>query len=124
LYRVVRNKAIDKVRRKARHPQVRFETALQRKQEPEDLSGGPVTLLSGFDDVAMMRSILEELRRREPKTNYRLVELLWLEERPGAEVAEILRLTLNKVKCRKNRLLKKLRILINEHNRKLLAPKE
>ncbi len=106
---VVHHKAIDLFRRNARHPTENLDRVLDQGQEPADRSEDPAVHLERRENIEMIRAFVDELRSDLPKSEFRLLKLRWLEERPLAEVAGLLKLTPKQVAEKQCRLFKKLR---------------
>jgi len=107
LYTLVRNKALNVIRRKVRHP-VRLAGDMEM-HEVADRAPGPAHEWELQWDRELMHSLLAELETKVPPLNHRLLVLRWIEGRPVAEVARLLNLSKKQVKYRQQRLFRKLR---------------
>ena len=108
LYTIVRSKAADLVRQRARHPSkspsevVDPETLRSREADPHEA-------LEREWERALLHTVLEELRRQVSDVNYQVIRLRLIEGRGVSEVAAVLQLKATQVRARQHRTLKKLR---------------
>jgi len=107
LYTLVRNKALNLIRRKVRRP-VRL-AGDTKMREVVDRAPGPAEEWESQWDRELMQSLLAELGQKMSTVNYRLLTLRWIEGCPLAEVARRLKLTDRQVTYRQRRLFRKLR---------------
>jgi RNA polymerase sigma factor (sigma-70 family) len=107
LYTLVRNKALNFLRQKARHP-VRLAGDMVR-HEVADRAPGPAKEWEAGWERELMHSLLAELKKSVSPVNHRLLVLRWIEGRPLAEVAQQLSLSEKQVIYRQQRLFRKLR---------------
>jgi len=107
LYTLIRNKALNVIRRKVRHP-VRPGGGMQM-HEVADRAPGPAEQWEVRWDRELMHLLLAELAKKVSPVNHRLLILRWIEDRPLAEVAQILKLSEKQVSYRQQRLFRKLR---------------
>jgi RNA polymerase sigma-70 factor, ECF subfamily len=107
LYTLVRNKALNLIRQKVRHP-VRLAVDVELR-EVADRALGPAKEWETRWDRELMHALLAELRQKVSPVNHRLLVLRWIEERPLAEVARLLKLSEKQVSYRQQRLFRKLR---------------
>src|SRR6266853_875659 len=107
LYTLIRNKALNLIRRKVRHP-VRLAADVER-HEIADRAPGPAEQWEARWDRELMHLLLAELEKKVSPVNHRLLILRWIEDRPLAEVAQLLKLSEKQVTYRQQRLFRKLR---------------
>ena len=104
LYRVALNVAISDLRRRTRRPAA---TSLSRPELPELAAPPPDG--PDADDLAQLYRAIERLSDVE-----KAFVLLYLEERPYAEMADILGITPNNVRVKMHRVQDKLRQLLTQ----------
>ncbi len=107
LYTLIRNKALNLIRQKVRHP-VRLAGAMEM-DEVADRAPGPAEQWEACWDRELMHLLLAELEKKVSPVNHRLLILRWIEDRPLAEVAQLLKLSEKQVTYRQQRLFRKLR---------------
>lgn len=107
LYTLIRNRALNLIRRKVRHP-VWLADDLERF-EVADRASGPAEQWEAHWDRELMHMLLAELEKKVSPLNHRLLILRWIEGRPLAEVALLLNLSERQVTYRQQRLFRKLR---------------
>jgi RNA polymerase sigma-70 factor, ECF subfamily len=107
LYTLVRNKALNLIRRKVRQP-VQLAGVMEL-HEVADRAPGPAEQWEVRWDRELMHLLLAELDKRVSPVNHRLLILRWIEGRPLAEVAQVLKLSERQVTYRQQRLFRKLR---------------
>jgi RNA polymerase sigma factor (sigma-70 family) len=110
LYTVVHGKAVDLLRRRARH-----KVACLTPQMAAALCGrygDPATECERHAAREEVRRLLGELRRRVSARSFRVVQLRWIEGRTVQEIAAALELTPQQVRFRHHRMLQKLRVLV------------
>jgi RNA polymerase sigma factor (sigma-70 family) len=107
LYTLIRNKALNLMRHKARHP-VRLSGEMELR-EVADRGPGPAVQSDAHCDREWIHLLLARLKRRISPVNHRLLMLHWIEERPVCEVAQILKLSKKQVTYRQQRLFRRLR---------------
>jgi RNA polymerase sigma-70 factor (ECF subfamily) len=107
LYTLVRNRALNLIRQKVRHP-VRLAGAMEL-HEVVDRAPGPAAEWEVRWDRELMQLLLADLERKVSPVNHRLLILRWIEDRPLAEVAQLLNLSEKQVTYRQQRLFRKLR---------------
>lgn len=110
LYTLIRNKARDFLRRKARRPAA-LEDGTNAKDIP-DPSPSPAAQWVREWDRQLIHLALAEVRKKVSPMNHRLVCMRWLEERPLAEVAKTLNLSRRQVVDRQKRTFRKLRAIL------------
>ena len=109
LYALVRSKAIDVWRRKARHPSESPGQAIELEQVPGSSEQDAVDSYERDWQAVTLAAMLSELERQLPEVNYRLLQMRVIEGRKVAEVAAKLNLTPEVVRYRQHRILRKLR---------------
>jgi RNA polymerase sigma factor (sigma-70 family) len=107
LYTMIRNQALNVIRRKVRHP-VRLSGGAAM-EGVADRGPGPADEWAACWDRELMRLLLTQLARKVSPTNHRLLILRWIEGRPLAEVALLSKLSEKQVIYRQQRLFRKLR---------------
>ena len=107
LYTLIRNKALNLIRQKVRHP-VRLAGDTEMHEVP-DRAPGPAEEWEVRWDRELMHLLLAELEKKVSPVNHRLLILRWIEDRPLAEVAQLLKLSEKQVTYRQQRLFRKLR---------------
>src|SRR5437762_10830998 len=93
LYTLIRNKALNLIRRKVRHP-VQLAGDMEM-HEVADRTPGPAKQWEVRWDRELMHLLLAELEKKVSPVNHRLLILRWIEDRPLAEVAQLLNLSEN-----------------------------
>jgi RNA polymerase sigma factor (sigma-70 family) len=107
LYTLIQNKALNLIRQKVRHP-VRLAGGMEMHQVA-DRTPGPAEQWEAHWDRELMHLLLAELEKKVSPVNHRLLILRWIEDRPLAEVARLLKLSEKQVTYRQQRLFRKLR---------------
>jgi RNA polymerase sigma factor (sigma-70 family) len=107
LYTLIRNQALNFIRRKVRHP-VRLASGTEM-HGVADRGPGPAAHWQACWDRELMHLLLAELAKKTTPTNHRLLILRWIEGRSLAEVALTLNLSEKQVTYRQQRLFRKLR---------------
>ena len=107
LYTLVRNKALNLIRQKVRHP-ARLAGGMEM-HEVADRVPGPAEQWETRWDRELMHLLLADLEKKVSPVNHRLLILRWIEGRPLAEVALTLKLSERQVTYRQQRLFRKLR---------------
>jgi RNA polymerase sigma factor (sigma-70 family) len=113
LYRLVRNKAVDQIRDRTRHP-------------TESLADGAEESIPEPDrdqaadwDRQLLRShvhqVLGELEKQIPEQSYRILYMHWIEGRTMSEIASLLNLSIVQVWERHHRAKRKFRCLFELH---------
>jgi RNA polymerase sigma factor (sigma-70 family) len=110
LYTLVRSRAIDLVRRNAKHAAERLSDTMQKGQEPASNVLDPQTEYERRWELAMLDILLHELRSRVSATDHRIVVMRLTQGASVEEVATELHLTREQVRYRHHRALKKLRL--------------
>ncbi len=107
LYTLVRNRALNLIRQKFRHP-VRLADDMEMRAVA-DRAPGPAAEWEVRWDRELMQLLLADLEKKVSPVNHRLLVLRWIEDRPLAEVAQLLKLSEKQVTYRQLRLFRKLR---------------
>ncbi len=107
MYTLIRNKALNLIRQKVRHP-VRLTGGMER-HEAADRAAGPAQEWEARWDRELMHVLLADLKAKVSPVNHRLLILRWIEGLPLAEVARTLNLSEKQVTYRQQRLFRKLR---------------
>jgi RNA polymerase sigma factor (sigma-70 family) len=108
LYMLVRSKAADLLRSRARRPAESLDAARALGREPVDREADPTQLMDRQWERALLETLLEELRQEISETNWNLLRMRCLEGRDVPEVAAELGLSSEQVWYRQRRLMKKL----------------
>ncbi len=109
LYTLVRSKATDLIRRKARQPAKSLGQQSQAPAEPPGNDPDPADVYERQWESAMLQTAIEELRTEVSELNYRVLQMRLLEGRDVAEVAAALDVPLARVRYCQHRALSKLR---------------
>jgi RNA polymerase sigma factor (sigma-70 family) len=107
LYTLIRNRALNLIRRKVRRPSRQAGDLEMRGVA--DRARGPAEEWEVRWDRELMQLLLAELEKRVSPVNHRLLILRWIEGRPLADVAQLLKLSEKQVTYRQQRLFRKLR---------------
>jgi len=108
IYTLVRSKAGDLLRKRARRPAESLDAARAVGHEPVDREADPTKLMDRQWERALLETLLEELRQEVSETNWNLLRMRCLEGRDVPEVAAALGLSSEQVWYRQRRLMKKL----------------
>jgi len=108
LYTLVRSKAGDLIRRRQRRPAESLDAAREAGHEPADRESDPARIMDQDWELALLETLLEELRQEISDINWRLLRMRCLEGRDGPGVAAELGLTSEQVWYRQRRLMRKL----------------
>ena len=122
LYKVVRCKAIDLLRRRSRHPTASLR--LQSQATLESREEDPVAACERKDQHEHVQRVLSELRQQVSPCNYRVLYLRWIEGRSLQEIAAALDLTSKQVRFRHHRVKWKFLLLYNLALRKTFQAKD
>jgi RNA polymerase sigma factor (sigma-70 family) len=113
IYAVARNKVVDVVRRRSRHPIGSLDHELEATLS--DLPNfDPAVHFERRRTQAIVRGMLVRLSRRVSPRNYRVLYMRWIEERTVPEIAEALGLTPEQVRFRHHRAKQALRRLFED----------
>ncbi|MCI0642310.1 MAG: sigma-70 family RNA polymerase sigma factor [Gemmataceae bacterium] len=107
LHTLVRNRALNHIRQKVRHP-VRLADDMEMRAVA-DRAPGPAAAWEVRWNRELMQLLLADLKKKVSPVNHRLLVLRWIEDRPLAEVAQLLKLSEKQVTYRQQRLFRKLR---------------
>jgi RNA polymerase sigma factor (sigma-70 family) len=111
LYRIVRAKAIDLIRRQARCRVLALDHVVGDEQEPACWEAEPTTVLERHGREALGRDLVERLRRESSELSFRVFVMRILEERSVDETAATLDLSSEQVWYRQYRQVRRLRAL-------------
>jgi RNA polymerase sigma factor (sigma-70 family) len=107
LYIMIRNQALSLIRRKVRDPlRLANGNEIHGVADPRP---GPAEQWQACWDRELLHLLLAELKKKVSAVNHRLLILRWIEDRPLAEVAQLLNLSEKQVTYRQQRLFRKLR---------------
>lgn len=110
LYTLVRGKATNYFRQRARDPaKYNLGDAIREGQEPIDAAPQPPDQYEMEWEQSLAKTLVEEMRSEVSASNYRLLQMRVLEGREVADVAAELKVTPERVRYRQHRLLKKLK---------------
>ena len=109
LYALVRSKATDVFRSKARRPANSLDQRMRAGQEPGDTQADPATLYEQQWEQSVLESIVSQLREELSPTNSRILQMRLIDRRSVDEVASELNLAPQQVHARQHRVMKKLR---------------
>jgi RNA polymerase sigma-70 factor (ECF subfamily) len=107
--KVVRHKAVDRIRKAQYRKAESFAPAAKLGTEPISNDADAAEILEARWRLSAVDAALEELRPGLGETNYRIIQGHWFEGLSHAEVAEKLGLTEKQVRLRQTRILKKLK---------------
>jgi len=110
LYTLLRNEALNFIRRKTRRP-VRLTSGAEL-HGVADQAPSPPEQWQACWDRELMRLLLVELAKKTTPTNHRLLIMRWIEGRSLADVAMTLNLSEKQVTYRQHRLFRKLRMAL------------
>src|SRR5262249_35485554 len=108
LFTLVRSKACDILHRKTRRAAESLDAARMAANEPADRGADSQEILEGLWEKALLETLLGELRPEVSETNWRLLQMRFVEGREVADIADTLGLSAPEVRYRQRRLLKKL----------------
>ncbi len=109
LYALVRSKATNAFRSKARRPAVSLDQQKLAGNEQADTRADPAALFEQQWEQAALESVLEEFYEELSATNARILQMRLIEHRSVDEVASELNLEPQQIHARQHRLMKKLR---------------
>lgn len=112
LYAVVRNKAADMSRRRARQPSVSLSAP--EVPEPADLGNDPARRCERRAQRDAVRGALNELKSRSSEQTYRVLHMRCMEGRDVSEVALALSMTPGQIWTREHRIKRALRGLLQK----------
>ena len=113
LYALVRNKAMDRVRRRARHPVGSLHDAQATGLRDASDQADPTAALEQRWNQELVRTVLGELQKVSSETSYQVFYLRSIEERSVAEVAQAMDLTPAQVRARHHRLRRRFRTMLD-----------
>ncbi len=111
LYTLVRSKAADQVRGRARHPAANLTHAAGAELRGPDAD--PAAEYEMHRQQTLVHAVLDELRQQVSERSYRVVYLRWIEGRTIPEIAAALNLTPQQVRFRSHRMKQKFHILFD-----------
>ncbi|MDB5174691.1 MAG: polymerase sigma factor, sigma-70 family [Phycisphaerales bacterium] len=112
LYAVVRNKAADMARRRARQPSMSLSAP--EAPDPGDVRDDPARLCEQRAERAAVRGALGEMKSRSSEQTYRVLHMRYLEGKGVGEVALALGMTPGQVWTREHRIKRNLRGLLEK----------
>lgn len=112
LYVLVRSKATNVFRKRARQPTVNLERMMSEGYEPADSQTDPAALCEMKWERALLDSVVEQLREELSATNARILQMRIIERRSVEDVIAELKLAPASVHARQHRIMKKLRARI------------
>jgi len=112
LYAVVRSKATDLIRRKAKSAAKSLCREVELAGEIRQEASDPRELHERQWENAMLQTVMDELRREVSHRSYRVLKMRLLEGRSVADVAAALKLSAAAVRCRQHRMVRRLRARI------------
>lgn len=110
LYTVLRSRALNVIRRKARRRAISLDENLQGA-EPADHSADPAALWEAKWDSELAHLLLAQIQKKVSPINYRLLYSRYVEGRSLSETAAQLGLSERQVSYRQHRLIRKLRMM-------------
>ena len=118
LYKVVRSKSTDLLRRRSRQPATSLDKQMEAGHEPLDSNCDPAASLDREWEDAMLETLLADLRTRVSELNYQVLEMRSVKQRSVSEVARALELTPEQVRYRHHRMLRKLQARVTVYTGK------
>jgi RNA polymerase sigma factor (sigma-70 family) len=115
LYALVRSKATNVFRRKARHSAESLDERISAGHEPRDSDADPATVFERRWERAVLDKIVAQLRDDLSPTNRRILQLRLLERRNVEEVAAELNVPSAVIHARQHRILKRLKASVASH---------
>ncbi|MFQ5730501.1 MAG: sigma-70 family RNA polymerase sigma factor [Planctomycetaceae bacterium] len=109
LFTLVRSKATNILRSKARSPARSLDQEMIAGQEPGDPQADPAKLYEQQWEQALLDSTVSQLREELSPSNARILQMRLIDHRSVDEVARELNLTPEQVHARQYRVMKKLR---------------
>jgi RNA polymerase sigma factor (sigma-70 family) len=109
LYTLVRSKAANAFRKRAREPVANLDEMIREGREPDDRSADPAALHERAWEKAVLQSVFEQLQSEMSPTNARIMQMRLIDQRSVADVAAELNMAPVVVHARQHRILKKLR---------------
>jgi RNA polymerase sigma factor (sigma-70 family) len=110
LYTLVRSKSCDLLKRKRRLSTENLDTARAGGIEPIANSADPADSIDRQWKRALLQTVMQEVREEVSNTNWRLLQMRFVEGADIAEIAEELGISPEQVRYRQRRLVKKLRL--------------
>ena len=112
LFTLVRSKATDIFRSKARRPADSLDQKMIAGQEPRDPESDPAILYETQWRQALFDSAVSQLREELSPSNDRILQMRLIDHRSVDEVARELNMTPEQIHARQHRLMNKLRIRV------------
>ena len=106
---LIRNKAVDLIRQKSRHPIAAIEELPKKDQEPADPDADPTRPLEKSWRREVLAKVLEDLRTQIGEANFHILHMHYWQDRSTAEIAVQLGFSRKQTKARLHRLLRKVR---------------
>jgi len=113
LYAVVRNQAVDFLRRRNRHPVKRLSPLVAAGLMAPDAD--PARQFERASDLELLLMVAEELRLQVSEKSYLVLHMRWIEERSIGEIAIALELTAAQVRLRQCRMKQRFVRLLKRH---------
>lgn len=115
LYALVRSKATNIFRRKARHSAESLDERIGAGHEPRDSDADPAAVFERRWERAVLDRIVVQLREDLSPTNRRILQLRLIERRSVDEVAAELNVPSAVIHARQHRILKRLKAGVASH---------
>ncbi len=109
LYALVRSKATNVFRKKARHSAESLDDRISAGHEPDDSQADPAAVYERRWERVMLDRIVDQVREDLSPTNCRILQLRLIERRSVEEVAAELNVSPEVIHARQHRILKKLK---------------
>lgn len=118
LYTVVRSKTTNVIRRNNRRTIHNLDAFIEEVTDLASVEPEPAEATEWQWEATMVMTAMEELRRRVPEINYRVLEMRIVEGRSEADTATALGLTPEQVRYRKHRTKRKLESMLDTYTGK------
>jgi RNA polymerase sigma factor (sigma-70 family) len=116
LYTLVRNRAVDQLRERTRHPMESLTNGVDQRTCKSDLD--PAAEWDRQSLRSQVHQVLGELQKEIPEEDYRILYMHWIEGRPMSEIAAFLNLSSKQVWARHHRAKNKFRRLFERYTNK------
>ena len=113
LYTLVRNKATDLIRRRARDNAQNLDRLQGTKQEPQSRERQPIESTELDWTKELLRRLLLQLRKDVSDANYQVFYMRRFQQRPIDDVARKLGLTPEQVRVQQHRMQRKFRVMLD-----------
>ena len=122
LITLVRSKATNVFRKKARHSAESLDDLISAGHEPDDSQADPAAVYEKRWERAVLDRIVDEVREDLSPANCRILQLRLIERRSVEEVAAELNVSAEVIHARQHRILKKLKSNVASYAQTAAAP--